>query len=401
MTDADGATSADRTLPDDNPLGVYVHWPFCQSLCPYCDFNSHVAERLDASDQAAWRRAFLTELAHYAERAGKRRVASIFFGGGTPTLMEPATAGAVIDAIAGHFDVAGDVEITLEANPSSVDAGRFAGFAAAGVNRVSLGVQALDDAALAQLGRRHSAQEARAAIALAGRHFPRYSFDLIYARPDQTEADWRRELGAALTLAGGHLSVYQLTIEPSTPFYLRHAEGALSLPGEEAGAGMYELTQALLGEAGMPAYEISNHAVAGEECRHNLGYWRYEDYLGIGPGAHGRLTVDGAIHATRQHRAPAIWLQRVGEHGHATRTDTPLDADTRAGEALMMGMRLAEGVDAGRFARRTGVPLAHALDLDGVKRMVFGGFVEADAGGLRATPAGRQRLDAVLAALLG
>lgn len=387
-------------MAGDAPLGLYVHWPFCRSLCPYCDFNSHVAERLDAETQALWRTAFLAELAHYAQRTGRRRIASIFFGGGTPSLMAPATAGAVIDAAAGHFDLDREIEITLEANPTSIEADRFAGFAAAGINRVSIGVQALDDAALAALGRQHSAAEARAAIDLAARHFDRYSFDLIYARPGQIPAAWRRELGEALSLANGHLSVYQLTIERGTPFFLRHAEGSLDLPGEEDSAAMYELTHAVLDDAGMPAYEISNHAAPGRECRHNLGYWRYEDYLGIGPGAHGRITVGGAVHATRQHRAPEIWLQRVGEIGHATQTDTPLDTETRAHEALMMGLRLTEGIDAGRFARRTGRSLAEALDTGRVGRLVSGGFLESDARGLRATAAGRQRLDAVLDALL-
>jgi putative oxygen-independent coproporphyrinogen III oxidase len=407
---ADGPTPAGAAMTDDTttgdattgdgPLGIYIHWPFCRSLCPYCDFNSHVAETLDAGMQARWRDAFLAELSHYAQRVGRRRVVSIFFGGGTPSLMDPATAGALIDAVSSYLNLAPDAEITLEANPTSAEAGRFAGFAAAGVNRVSIGIQALDDGALAALGRRHSATEARAAIALAARHFVRYSYDLIYARPDQTLDAWRRELAGALALAGGHLSLYQLTIEAGTPFFLRHAEGSLTLPGESAGAAMYEATQEMLDDAGMPAYEISNHAVPGNECRHNLGYWRYEDYIGIGPGAHGRITVDGTVRATRQHRAPAIWLDRVGTSGHATQTDDALDAAIRTGEALMMGLRLNEGVDAHRFARRTGRSLESALDPERVRRLVDGGFLESNAADLRATPSGRQRLDAVLDALL-
>ncbi len=391
-------------MGDTGTLGVYIHWPFCRSLCPYCDFNSHVFDghggELGAGDQARWRDAYLAELAHYARRAGKRTVSSIFFGGGTPSLMDPATASAVIDAVAGHFDVAANVEITLEANPTSVEAGRLAGFAAAGVNRVSLGVQALDDNALKFLGRQHDAAEARRAIDIAARHFDRFSFDLIYARPGQTEAAWRAELAHALERARGHLSVYQLTIEPGTPFFLRHAEGSLETPGDTVAAALYEATQEILEDAGLPAYEISNHAAPGAECRHNLGYWRYEDYLGIGPGAHGRLSVEGAIHATRQHRAPAIWLQRVGDIGHATRTDTPLDSGTVASEALMMGLRLAEGIDAARFEARSGQALCDALDPAAVVRLSEGGFIEFGAAGLRATAAGRQRLDAVLAALL-
>jgi oxygen-independent coproporphyrinogen-3 oxidase len=381
-------------------LGIYVHWPFCRSLCPYCDFNSHVAGALDAGDQARWRGAYLAELAHYAGRTGRRTVTSIFFGGGTPSLMEPATAGAVIDAVAGHFDIAATVEITLEANPNSAEADRLAGFAVAGINRVSLGVQALDDAALSFLGRRHDAAEARAAIDIAAQHFDRVSFDLIYARPGQTVAAWRRELDEAIALAHGHLSLYQLTIEPGTPFFLRHAEGALAMPDETAAAALYEATQDALDRAGMPAYEISNHAVPDAACRHNLGYWRYEDYLGIGPGAHGRLTIGGSLHATRQHRAPGIWLQRVGQLGHATRTDMPVDTDARVGEALMMGLRLTEGVDAARFERRVGCRLADVLDPAAAVRLAHAGFIEFDAAGLRATATGRQRLDAVLAALI-
>jgi oxygen-independent coproporphyrinogen-3 oxidase len=379
------------------PLGVYVHWPFCTSLCPYCDFNSHVA---GAIDPAQWRDAYLRELTHYAGLAGRRMAVSIFFGGGTPSLMDPATVGAVIDAVAGHFEVAGDIEITLEANPGSVDAERFAGFAAAGVNRVSLGVQALDDDALRFLGRRHSVAEACNAIDLARRHFARSSFDLIYARPGQTVAAWRHELDAALAFAPNHLSVYQLTIEPGTPFFLRRAEGRLSVPDEAIAADLYEATRDTLDAAGLAAYEISNHAVPGAECRHNLGYWRYDDYLGVGPGAHGRLTRDGAVRATRQHRAPAIWLQRVEERGHATQTDAPVDVEDRAVEALMMGLRLAAGVDAAHFAARVGQSLDSRLDPTALARLAAAGFVEFDGRTLRATAAGRQRLDAVLAALL-
>lgn len=384
-----------RTASD--PLAVYIHWPFCRSLCPYCDFNSHVADRID---HRRWREALLRELAHYAERAGRRAVTSIFFGGGTPSLMEPDTAGALISAVKQHFDCAADIEITLEANPTSVEAGRLAAFAAAGVNRVSLGIQALDDAMLKFLGRTHNKGEAVAAIETAAKIFPRYSFDLIYTRPEQTVDAWRAEMEEGLALAGEHLSLYQLTIEQGTPFYLAWARGDLALPDEDMAAALFEVTQDRLADAGLPAYEISNHARPGAECRHNLTYWRYGDYLGIGPGAHGRLAQGGALRATRQHRAPDIWLQRVEESGHATQTDTPLDNDTIRAEMVMMGLRLAEGIDAARFAARTGASLADTFPDDVCAPLVAGGFLERDTAGMRATKAGRQRLDAVLSALL-
>ena len=271
-------------------LAIYVHWPFCRSLCPYCDFNSETV------DHTRWRRALLRELEHYAEMAGPRRVTSIFFGGGTPSLMAPDTAAAVIEAIARHFTLDRGVEITLEANPTSTEAGRLAAFAAAGVNRVSLGVQSLDNDALGFLGRTHSAEEAITAIELAAETFERYSFDLIYALPGQSLAQWRRELGQAIALARGHLSVYQLTIERGTPFYLAQARGALELPGDGVSAALFETTQTVLADAGMAAYEISNHAAPGQDCRHNMAYWQYRDYIGIGPGAHGRLTRGGSIY---------------------------------------------------------------------------------------------------------
>src|SRR5262252_8891286 len=275
-----------RMRADDHPgFGLYVHWPFCLSKCPYCDFNSHVRE---AIDHERWRDALLLELDHYAADTPARRLTSIFFGGGTPSLMAPDTVAAVIERAARHWPFAPDIEITLEANPTSVEAGKFAGFRSAGVNRVSLGVQALNDADLKFLGRHHSAAEARAAIEIARRSFRRHSFDLIYARPGQSAAAWRAELAEAIALAGDHLSVYQLTIEPETVFGAAHRRGELQVPEEEDAAALYELTQELLGAAGLPAYEISNHARPGEESRHNLAYWRYRTYAGIGPGAHGR-----------------------------------------------------------------------------------------------------------------
>ena len=377
-------------------FGVYVHWPFCRSKCPYCDFNSHVRERID---EQAWQRALLAELDHYAHETPGRTVTSIFFGGGTPSLMAPATTAAVIERIAARWRLADDVEVTLEANPNSVEAARLAEFRAASVNRVSIGVQALDDAALRFLGRAHDSGEARAAIAAAAKHFDRFSFDLIYARPGQTVEGWTRELGDALALAGDHLSVYQLTIEPGTAFHAAHARGDLALPDEETAALLFETTQALLSDAGLPAYEVSNHARPGAECRHNLVYWRYEDYVGVGPGAHGRLTVDGRKIATRQEKAPETWLGRIAADGHATAERRAIAPREAADEALMMGLRLSEGIDAARFRRETGVALDAAIDRRRLQRLIDGGFVDADARGLHATASGRRVLNAVIAAL--
>lgn len=379
-------------------LAIYVHWPFCRSLCPYCDFNSHVSEHVD---HARWRTALLRELEHYAGIAGPRRVASIFFGGGTPSLMAPDTAATVIEAVAHHFTLGEDAEITLEANPTSVEAAHLAAFADAGVNRVSLGVQALDNDALAFLGRTHSAEEAITAIELAANTFERYSFDLIYTRPGQSAGMWRRELERAIGLTRGHMSVYQLTIEQGTPFYLAHARGDLDIPDEAISAALFETTQEVLAGAGMPAYEISNHAAPDQACRHNLAYWQYRDYIGIGPGAHGRLTVAGKIHATRQHRAPEIWLRRVEDHGHATQTNEPLDSQSVTAELAVMGLRLSSGIGAANFRARAGVPLDEVIDPVALQRLTDGGFIVRDSDGLRATPAGRQRLDAVIAALFG
>jgi oxygen-independent coproporphyrinogen-3 oxidase len=378
----------------DAGFGVYIHWPFCASKCPYCDFNSHVAE---AIDQGRWRRALVAELSHFAGETRERTVASVFFGGGTPSLMEPEMVAALIAAVRGAWPTADDLEITLEANPTSVEAGRFAALAAAGVNRVSLGVQALDPAALAFLGRRHSAAEALAAVALAATHFPRYSFDLIYARPGQTAAAWRSELTRALAYAGEHLSLYQLTIEPGTPF----AREGVPAADEETAAALYEATQEILEARGLPAYEVSNHARAGAACRHNLVYWRGGDYVGVGPGAHGRLSRQGATDALYQIHAPERWLEAVEARGHATAKRGALSPEERREELLMMGLRLSEGVDLRRFRAQTGGDDLDALDRASLARLIEGGFITLDEHSLRATPAGRLRLNAVLAALLG
>lgn len=383
------------TLASPDPgFALYVHWPFCKSKCPYCDFNSHVR---DSVDQERWRAALLAELSYFAQGVQHRPLTSIFFGGGTPSLMPPETVAAVIEKARALFGFAPAIEITLEANPTSSEAGRFAGFAAAGVNRLSLGVQSLDDEQLRFLGRQHSAKEALAAVELARRAVPRFSFDLIYARPGQSLDAWRSELCAALAEGPSHLSLYQLTIEENTVFHGAERRGELTLPGEEDQAALFELTQEVATNAGLPAYEISNHARAGEESRHNLTYWRYGDYLGIGPGAHGRVTMDGERFATRQHRAPEAWLERVEKDGHATRQQDLLTADSRLKERLLMGLRLKEGVPLSRILEDGGAALLAGPRL---ARLEAEGLLIRDSERLAATPQGLQRLNALLGFLL-
>ncbi len=381
----------------NQPLGVYIHWPFCKSKCPYCDFNSHVR---DGVEQAHWRKALLTELEHAAREAPGRRVETMFFGGGTPSLMEPETVGAIIARTKELWDSAANIEITLEANPTSVESGRFAALAEAGVNRVSLGVQALDAASLKFLGREHSTDEALAALETARRHFARYSFDLIYARPGQTPEAWSEELERALKLAGEHLSLYQLTIERGTRFFTDHAKGAFTLPDEDDSAAMFELTQKRLGAAGLPAYEISNHARLGAACRHNLIYWRYQDYVGVGPGAHGRFAEGNAKRATRRASGPEAWLEAVERDGHGTAETSRVSGHDRVEEALMMGLRLADGIDRQQFAEVAGADPVDALGEAKLAPLVAAGFLEFDATHLGATPAGRQRLNALLERLI-
>lgn len=368
-----------------------MHWPFCASKCPYCDFNSHV--RAGGIDETRFLAAFLKELEHWAVLGPGRSVTSIFFGGGTPSLMSTNTVGAILDAIARHWGVERGAEITLEANPSSVEAGRFRGYRAAGVNRVSLGVQSLDDMQLRALGRMHTSAEARAAIDIAAGTFERFSFDLIYARPGQSIDAWRAELGQALDLAGKHLSLYQLTIEQGTPFAALHARGKLVVPDGDAASALYEVTQEMTERAGLPAYEISNHAAPGEESRHNLTYWRYGEYAGIGPGAHGRVVVDGVRRATSTERNPEGWAALVGAGGHGIVEDVALSGAEEADEALLMGLRLTEGIDLGRLAALTGsTPGRRAIDdlveLQLVERL------ESDR--LRATASGRMVLNAIV-----
>ena len=378
-------------------LALYIHWPFCLAKCPYCDFNSHVRERID---QAGFAAALRAELAWEGARLGRRRLTSIFFGGGTPSLMDPATVAALIADATRLFDLVPDIEITLEANPTSVEAARFAAFRAAGVNRVSIGVQSLDPAALAFLGRQHSAAQAIAALETGRRLFPRLSFDLIYARPDQTEAAWRAELRAALALTADHLSLYQLTIEAGTRFATLAGRGEIVLPEGELAAALYEATAEEAARFGLAPYEVSNYAAPGAESRHNLAYWRYGDYAGIGPGAHGRVSLGGALLATRRHRAPEEWGARVARAGHGTVEETPVAPAERAREALLMGLRLTEGIDAARFAARTGVALADALDAGMLAAAVAEGYLRWDGARLIATPEGRVRLDALLAAVV-
>ncbi len=394
------AATAQPVSPGAAPsagFGVYLHWPFCRSKCPYCDFNSHVRA---AIDQARWRRALCAELEHAAAESGPRRVTSVFFGGGTPSLMPPETVAAALEQIDRLWGLAPGTEITLEANPTSAEAERFASFAAAGVNRLSLGVQALDDAALKFLGRQHSAAEALAALELARTAFPRISFDLIYARPGQSAAAWQAELAEALALGPEHISLYQLTIEEGTAFHGAWRRGELVLPEEDAAAGLFEATAAQLGEAGLPAYEISNHARPGAECRHNLTYWRYGDYAGVGPGAHGRLTRGGVKRATRAHRAPEAWLELVERHGHGWRSVEAIAADQRLAELVMMGLRLSEGIARRALRQELGAEPEDLLPRARLDRLVAEGYLVVDAEGLRATPAGRQRLDALLGFLL-
>ena len=411
MTPRQPATATDDGAPG---FGVYIHWPFCAQKCPYCDFNSHV--RFGGWDEPRFLAAYKRELDHVAnliahgtarssspppcgegpgvggtpsadglqspppnlphkgggERGAPPAVTSIFFGGGTPSLMQPATVAAILDHIASLWPVSPSAEITLEANPGSVEAGRFAGYRTAGVNRVSIGVQSLRDADLKRLGRIHSVEEAKAAVALAHRTFDRVSFDLIYARPHQTPADWRAELNEALAMAGRHLSLYQLTIEPETPFATLYAKGRLAIPAAEAAHDLYEVTQDLTAKAGLPQYEISNHASPGEESRHNLTYWRYGTYAGIGPGAHGRVATPDALLATETERTPERWLANVEHAGHGLTATEAVPPPAQADEMLLMGLRLTEGVDLDRLARISGLTPGAAR----LRKLIEQGLIE-------------------------
>jgi len=368
------------------PLALYVHWPFCVSKCPYCDFNSHVRSSID---QDEWRDALLADLAYEASLLPRRRLTSIFFGGGTPSLMDPATVSAIIGSAREHWQASQDIEITLEANPNSVEADRFADLAAAGVNRLSLGLQSFDDTALAFLGRAHSADEGQRALDIAQKHFPRVSFDLIYALPGDTETGWAKTLDCALAKGTSHLSLYQLTIEPGTRFASMVAKHEFEPLDADEAAGLYELTSERTSAAGIPAYEISNHARVGQESRHNLTYWRYGDYAGVGPGAHGRRLGKRTV----RHRKPENFLSGMKRNGHGMVEEEMLDPREAADEALVMGLRLSEGIDPAALSERFGRPF---VDDPAVERLVTSGHLERDGGRLRATPKGRLLLDRVL-----
>lgn len=372
-----------------DPLALYIHWPFCVSKCPYCDFNSHVRESVD---QDVWAAALLADMAHEAALTPGRRLSSIFFGGGTPSLMPPATVAALIKAAERHWDFEPDIEITLEANPSSVEAARFADLAAAGVNRVSLGLQSLDDAALGFLGRAHSVAESLSALDVAQANFARVNIDLIYARPDQSAKAWRAELTQAVSFGTDHMSLYQLTIEPGTRFATLVREGQFVPADDDEAAALYEMTQEMTEAAGLPAYEISNHARAGQQSRHNLAYWRYRDYIGIGPGAHGRRLN----FATQRHKKPENFLSAMQRNQHGLVEEEALDAKTRATEALLMGLRLAEGIDLDDLAMRTGVPAQNLLDVRAIERIAELGLIRHVGSHVTVTPQGMPLLDAIL-----
>ncbi|XUY28335.1 radical SAM family heme chaperone HemW [Agrobacterium sp. rho-8.1] len=383
-------------LPDTGEpgFGIYVHWPFCAAKCPYCDFNSHV--RHQPVDQERFVAAFLREMETMRQLSGAKVVTSVFLGGGTPSLMDPQTVGAIMDGIARFWHVPDGIEITMEANPSSVEAERFRGYRAAGVNRVSMGVQALNDRDLKFLGRLHDVADALKAIRLAREIFPRMSFDLIYARPNQTVEEWEKELAEAISYAVDHLSLYQLTIEEGTAFYGLHKAGKLIVPDGDQSALLYEATQDITAHHGMPAYEVSNHAIPGAESRHNLTYWRYGDYAGIGPGAHGRLTTGGAKLATATQRHPETWLESVERDGHGILDQEMLGVEEQSDELLLMGLRLREGVDLARWSDLSG----RDLDPDKEEFLLQHGFIERLGNSrLRCTPSGMLILDSVVADL--
>lgn len=382
-------------MPDN--FGIYIHWPFCKAKCPYCDFNSHVSETID---HQKWTESYCRELSYTKTLTGTRKVQSIFFGGGTPSLMKPETVESILTHIHNLYDVAPDVEITLEANPTSIEAKKFADFKTAGINRVSIGVQSLRDNDLKFLGREHSAEEALNALKIANDNFNRVSFDLIYARPEQTVADWQKELTEALHYINGHLSLYQLTIEKGTPFYTQHARGDFRVPEQDQAGEFYEVTQKTLEKAGLPAYEISNHAVKGQESKHNLIYWQYGDYAGIGPGAHGRLSVNGKKIATRTHRAPDIWLEKVQKDENGYHPSEEIGANERLIEMMMMGLRLREGVAMKSIKQETGRAWQDVLSPDKISKLCDEGLLEISQTHIKPTLSGMQRLNGVLGYLL-
>ncbi len=394
-------------------FGLYIHWPFCKAKCPYCDFNSHVS---DTIDHDKWSAAYLKEMDHIAAMTKGRTLTSIFFGGGTPSLMKPETVQKIIDHAQKSWQFSNDIEITLEANPTSIEAQKFSDFKAAGINRVSVGIQSLRDNDLKFLGREHSAQEAISALEIANDVFDRVNFDLIYARPEQKISEWKDELAEAINYAKGHLSLYQLTIEQGTPFYVQHERGEFRIPEQNQAGEFYEVTQEILTATGLPAYEISNHASEGQESLHNLTYWRYGDYAGIGPGAHGRLTLkspqtrkreegsnsDGAAlkYATRTHRAPDIWLDKVANEGHGYHPFEEVNIQERLTEMMMMGLRLREGVLLKNIEKEAGEDWRMVLNQDKIHRLVDESLLVLTKERLQPTQDGMQRLNGLLAYLL-
>ena len=381
-----------------NSISVYVHWPFCLAKCPYCDFNSHVRETVDEGKMAA---AMTAEIDYYAGLVGARSVKSIFFGGGTPSLMSATTVDTVINRLSKRFSIDSDIEITLEANPTSVEAGKFDDFSKAGVNRVSLGIQALNTKDLIALGREHSLKEAFEAIELSQKYFKRSNFDLIYARMGQSVSDWQKELHQALKIANGHLSLYQLTIEPGTPFYGQLHSGKIIIPNEDTSAEMYDLTNQICESAGYEIYEISNYAKVGQQSKHNLTYWKYLDYIGIGAGAHGRITLAGQTYATMQYKKPETWLKAVQMNGHATKVKENLSQKAMAEEMIMMGLRLTDGIAYTDFKNRLGTDIEKFIAMDSLVSLKSQGFVSVkNQDRLRLTEKGRPLLNQILGQIL-
>lgn len=378
-------------------MGVYIHWPFCASKCPYCDFNSHVREQID---ETVWLQAYIKCLEYYADIVPKKEVVSIFFGGGTPSLMSPNTVGGIIDSVQRLWSIANDVEITLEANPTSVDIKKFEGFRDAGVNRISLGVQAMNDRDLRFLGREHNVDDALTAIDVAGKVFDRYSFDLIYARPQQSLRDWEEELKKAVQYSRGHLSLYQLTIERNTPFYMRYNRGEFDIPDDVLGADFYHLAQDILENAGLPAYEVSNHALSGGECRHNLIYWNMADYIGVGAGAHGRFKCGGQKIATRDHSAPEIWLERIQMNRHGAHPSENLTSEDCFLESVMMGLRLCGGLSTTRCEEISGVPFFDMIDESNFTTAIQQGWISHQGDSVSLTREGILRLNALISYIL-
>lgn len=380
-------------------IALYVHWPFCLNKCPYCDFNSHVREQVDSD---LWRSALLQELEHFGQKTKGRKLTSVFFGGGTPSLMAVQTVGSILESLGNYWSIAEDIEITLEANPTSVEAEKFAGFRAAGVNRLSLGIQSLNEQSLKFLGRQHSRSQAVAAIDLARRHFPRFSFDLIYALPDQNLSTWGLELDEALKLAGDHLSLYQLTLEENTGFYGDFKRGVLKPLDDDIQAELFEFTNLRMSDVGLPAYEISNYAKPGQESRHNLTYWHYRDYLGVGPGAHGRFVTEGHKTATMGWKKPETWLEHVKTHGHGVQSSEVITPAQQAEEALMMGLRLRDGVDLSEIERITGLTSDQFLNWEALKDLTDLRLIHHDPQRhhLQVTTKGQLLLNAILGKLV-